>query len=152
MKRILRYVAGGIVILAIGIQFVSTDRANPPIDSTKELTGLPQDVSGMLERACFDCHSNRTVWPWYSHVAPASWLVAADVKEGRRHLNFSEWEGYSVRKRKAKLEDIITEVDKATMPPGQYVLLHGRARLSAEERERIVAWAGGLGDSLAAGK
>ena len=97
---------GGLAVIgaAVALQFVNRpDRTNPPEDPSLTFASqqyVPATVSATLERACYDCHSNRTVWPWYSAIAPVSWLVADDVEEGRKHLNFSEWGTYT-RKRQA---------------------------------------------------
>jgi hypothetical protein len=151
MKNSLKYVAIGVVVLAAGMQLVRPDRTNPRIDPAQDIVGrpaLPQDVQAILERSCFDCHSNRTRWPWYSQVAPASWLVVSDVNEARRHVNFSEWEGYKAGRRVAKLESLIDEVDNGTMPPQTYLVMHGDATLSPAEKDRVVGWAETLSDSL----
>ncbi len=153
MRNVFKYSAIGVVVVAIGIQFVRPERTNPPIDPAKDIVGqssLPPEVRAVLERSCFDCHSNRTRWPWYSQVAPASWLVVNDVNEGRRHLNFSEWEGYKVGRRLSKLESVMGEVNKGGMPLGTYLLLHGDATLSSAERGLVVGWAEALSDSLGA--
>ena len=141
----------GVLIVAVGIQFVRPDRTNPSVDPAKDIVGhpsLPTDVRGVLERSCFDCHSSRTTWPWYSHVAPVSWLVAYDVNEGRKHLNFSEWEGYSAAKQTVKLESVIHEVEEESMPPELYLILHRGAALSPAERERLMEWSEATIDSL----
>ncbi len=151
MRKLVKYLAIGIVVLAIAIQFIRPDRTNPPIDSEKDILGvayLKPDVRAVLERSCFDCHSNRTRWPWYSQVAPVSWLVSDDVQHGRRHLNFSEWKGYKIGKQLSKLESLISEVDKGEMPPKTYLVMHGNAALSANERDLVSGWAESLSDSL----
>jgi hypothetical protein len=153
MRRILKYLAGAAIVVAVGIQAIRPERTNPTSDSTKDITSesaVPDDVKAMLVRSCFDCHSNQTVWPWYSNIAPVSWLVAGDVKEGRKHLNFSEWNGYSTSKRLVKLEALAKEVDKEDMPPEIYTDMHKNAVLTRQDRERIITWAESLGDSLAA--
>jgi hypothetical protein len=153
MRSFFKYLLIGAVIVVVGIQFVRPDRTNPPIDPARDIVGrpsFPPDVHAILERSCFDCHSNRTHWPWYSQVAPASWLVVGDVNEGRKHLNFSEWEGYKTGRQVSKLESLMGEVDKGTMPPGNYVLLHSNAALSAAEKDRILRWAEDVSDSLGA--
>lgn len=153
MRNVFKYSAIGVVVVAIGMQFVRPERTNPPIDPAKDIVGhpsLPANVRAVLERSCFDCHSNRTRWPWYSQVAPASWLVVNDVNEARRHLNFSEWEGYKIGRQLSKLESLMGEVDKGTMPPRTYLLLHGDAALSPAERDLVVGWAEVLSDSLGA--
>ncbi len=153
MRNVVKYSAIGVVVVAIGMQCVRPERTNPPIDPAKDIVGqssLPSDVRAVLERSCFDCHSNRTRWPWYSQVAPASWLVIDDVNQGRKHLNFSEWEGYKIGRRLSKLESLMGQVDRGTMPPKTYLLLHGDAALSATEKTLVSGWAENLSDSLSA--
>jgi hypothetical protein len=153
MKKLFGYAAIAALVIFVGLQFVRPDRSNPRSDPAHDIAAqpaVPGDIKAVLERSCFNCHSNKTTWPWYSAIAPVSWLVAGDVKEGRRHLNFSEWEGYSTGKRIAKLDDLIREVENGTMPPGTYLLMHTEAAPSKEERDRIVDWAGALSDSLGA--
>jgi len=106
-------------------------RTNPAADPGASFDALEKpspQVSAVLERACRDCHSNRTVWPWYSGIAPASWLVAWDVNEGREHLNFSEWSRRGAPK-SGRLEAICAEAREGDMPPWRYTLLHPEARL-----------------------
>jgi hypothetical protein len=153
MRNVLKYSAVAVVAIAIGIQFIRSERTNPPIDPAKDIVGrpyLPANVQAVLERSCFDCHSNRSRWPWYSEVAPASWLVTGDVNEAREHLNFSEWEGYKVGRRLSKLESLMNMLDKGTMPPMTYLMMHGNAVLSAAEKDLVSGWAEDLSDSLAA--
>ncbi len=151
MRNVLKYTAIGIVAVAIGIQFIRPERTNPPIDPAKDIVGqpyLPAHVQAVLERSCFDCHSNRSRWPWYSQVAPVSWLVAGDVNEARKHLNFSEWEGYKAGRRISKLESLMSEVDKGDMPPELYTMMHRDAVLAASDRDLLSGWAEDLSDSL----
>lgn len=128
----------GLGVVLVGIQLVPVARTNPPV--TAEIPA-PDDVKAILERSCWDCHSNETVWPWYSRVAPASWLVAEDVEDGRRHANFSTWDRYDAEERDEVMEDVIDVMEEAEMPLWQYTLLHGEAKLSGGERERLVEWA-----------
>lgn len=86
----------------------------------------------LAQRACFDCHSNETVWPWYSNVAPVSWLVQRDVDEGRHHLNFSDWS------RVRELDDIPYVVSGGEMPPSQFLIMHPEARLTQAEKDALV--------------
>lgn len=126
-----------VLILIIGIQFVPVPRGNPP--ETAPIT-VPGPVRAVLENSCYDCHSNRTEWPWYSRVAPVSWLVYKDVKKGREELNFSEWGEYSDRRRNRKLEEIEEKVADKEMPLKVYLPLHPEARLSAADAERLIEW------------
>jgi hypothetical protein len=108
------------------------DHSNPHVAA--EPPWNAPETRALAERACFDCHSNQTRWPWYSNVAPLSWLVQADVHEGRRDLNFSEWtRGYE------EAQESGQTVRNHEMPPRSYLLLHPQARLSAAEREQLAS-------------
>jgi hypothetical protein len=133
MKRIVIIGAVILVVLFAVLQLVpyGRDRTNPPVVAepkwdaprTRELARL----------ACFDCHSHLTVWPFYARIAPSSWLVFRDVQHGRAYLNFSDWKGWE---RWEKIAEVVTN---GSMPPKQYLLLHPEARLTAAEREELVA-------------
>lgn len=127
-----------IVAVFIAIQFVPAEQSNPPV--TGEIQ-LPDSVSAIIERSCYDCHSNETEWPWYASVAPSSWLVTSDVIEGRDHLNFSEWQSYDLRKQAAMKEEIWEEVDKGKMPLGMYLWTHSEAEVTEDEKQIISQWA-----------
>jgi hypothetical protein len=103
----------------------------------------PPTIVGLLKRACYDCHSNRTRWPWYSFIAPASWVVSRHVIEARRRLNFSEWDAYASDPDTAahKLEEIADQVASRKMAPWYYRAMHPDARLNRSEREALIRWA-----------
>lgn len=128
-----------VVLLVLGIQLVPVPRENPPAVAP---ISVPDDVRMVLENSCNDCHSNLTVWPWYSRVAPVSWLVYRDVKKGRDALNFSEWGEYSDRRRNRKLEEIEEKVADKEMPLKLYVRLHPGAALSVADAETLIEWSG----------
>ena len=94
-----------------------------------------------MRRSCNACHSNETRWPWYASVAPASFLIARDVKDGRKKLNLSVWDSYDEVRKARKKKEIAKEVGSGDMPPWFYVPLHPEAKLSAEDRALIVKWA-----------
>ena len=133
-KRIVRRVLAAGVVLLLLIQAVPYGRAhdNPPV------TGEPAWPSArareLARRACFDCHSHEVVWPWYSHVAPMSWLVQRDVEEAREHLNFSTWD-----RPQKDAHEAAEEVEEGAMPLPKYLWLHPEARLSAAEKAELVA-------------
>ena len=131
-----------LLAIVLAIQFIPVDRSNPPLAG--EIDTFPQ-VQQILERSCFDCHSNSTSWPWYSYVAPVSWLVAHDVEEGREHLNFSEWESYSAEERNDLLGEIWEEVEDGEMPLWFYAPLHPEAKLSDEDKELLWLWSNQTG-------
>jgi len=125
-----------VVVLAVGmlaIQLVpyGRDHTNPPV------TGEPPWDSARTRElarvACFDCHSNETVWPWYSDVAPLSWRLQRHVDEGRAKLNFSEW-GTGEQ----EVDEIVNSVRDGEMPPGDYLLLHPEARLSDADTQALI--------------
>jgi hypothetical protein len=125
-----------IVTILFLAQFIRIDRSNPPVRSDLE-DGATKPI---LHRACYNCHSNETMWPWYSSVAPVSWLLGSDVSEGRSHLNFSEWGTYDSGTRSHKLRNIAEEVQSGDMPPWYYSIVHRDSRLSPSEREQILTW------------
>lgn len=134
----------GLVLVFIGIQFVPNELpavvSNSPGDIIQ--SGIvSQEVAGLLKTSCYSCHSNETIYPWYSYVAPSSWLVSKDVREGREELNFSTWQENDMIKKLGYLDDISSEVGEGRMPMGIYTLMHPSAKLSDEQRELIVTWA-----------
>jgi hypothetical protein len=131
-----------LVVAFVGMQAVRPARTNPPIDEGKVLAAPPQ-VKAILDRSCADCHSSRTVWPWYSNVAPVSWLLVDHVNEGRHELSFSEFGGYTDRKKSHKLQEICEQVEKGEMPLKQYVVLHPDARLSEADKQTLCSWSEG---------
>jgi len=143
MSRTRAWILIVVAVVAIGIQFVPVERSNPAVDPALEVEA---PVAWLLRHACFDCHSQQTVWPWYSRVAPASWLVAHDVSEARHVLNFSVWQQYPARKKSFLAAATVEEIEKGAMPPPQYRWIHRDARVSPEAREWLSAWA----DSLSA--
>ncbi|MET0153110.1 MAG: heme-binding domain-containing protein [Candidatus Binatia bacterium] len=127
----------GLGVLFGLVQLVPVDRTNPAVESD---VAAPGTANGVLRRACYDCHSNETFWPWYSQVAPVSWLLASDVREGRRELNFSLWNTYDPKRRAKKLKETVQEVRDGDMPPWYYVIMHSEAKLSGADRAAIERW------------
>lgn len=127
-----------VVALFILIQFIPVDRSNPPV--TAEINA-PAEVVSIFEHSCYDCHSNKTDWRWYSYVAPVSWLTSHDVKEARGHLNFSEWGTLEAKKQADLQEEIWKEVRKDGMPLKIYTLIHPDTKLSDSQKETIKTWA-----------
>lgn len=135
-----------LVVLAVFflIQFIPADLPAVIEVNDKDIitnNSLPDDISILIRETCYDCHSNETVYPWYSYVAPVSFLVSQDIRMGREHLNFSEWESLSKLDKAEVLDDLVEEVEEGEMPLKKYVFLHPRARLSDKDRERFIVWA-----------
>lgn len=124
-------------LVGVLIQIVPVKRGNPPVES--DLVA-PPEVKATLKRACYDCHSNETVWPWYSKIAPASWLVASDVTEGRGKFNFSSWNQYTPERQAALLTRIRREVRQGDMPPWYYTIKHQDAKLTPAQRLALETW------------
>jgi len=139
VKRGIAVVAGLLAVAVAAVQFVPLEfaRDNPPATATIE---APEEVYRIFRRSCFDCHSNETRWPWYAWVAPASWLVTADVAEARVKLNFSDWEALSDSAKLRRARKIVDEVVEGEMPMWQYLLTHPSARLSPTEIETLRGW------------
>ena len=145
------YLLGLLALLLLGIQLVPNELPEVHIYNSGDLiqSGLvSEDVAALLKTACYDCHSNETQFPWYAKVAPSSWLVAKDVKEGRESLNFSHWEDLNLMQQLGKLDDIAIEVDEGRMPMDIYVKMHREAKLTDAQRRLIVAWAEDTMDRL----
>ncbi len=122
-------------VLFIAAQFVPVNKTNPPV--TKPIAWDSEQTQRLARRACMDCHSNETVWPWYSNIAPVSWVTAGHVRDGRRGLNFSEWM-YSDSQRVKIAQRVDREVRGGGMPDSSYLPLHPEARLSAEEKQQLL--------------
>jgi Haem-binding domain len=130
-----------LLLVAFGvIQFIPIDRSNPPVEAE---IPAPPEVKTVLRSACYDCHSNETTWPWYSYIAPISWLVAHDVHTGRDELNFSTWNRYSTKQQVEKLKETLEEIEEGEMPPWFYMAVHRDIELSAHEQDVLKTWARG---------
>ena len=144
MKKIIKIVFIVLVLGFIAIQFFnrpdkSTTAEVTPGHITKVMT-IPANVESILKRSCFDCHSNHTVWPWYTAVAPVSWLVADDVVKGRKKMNFSEWAKIPDSKKEARLNEICEQINAGEMPLPKYLYIHGDAKLSQADKDILCKW------------
>lgn len=128
-----------VIVPLLLIQFITVEKKNPPIDSSLELSA-PPEVMSILKNSCYDCHSNETKWPFYSSIAPVSWLVARDVEFGRDDLNFSEWENLSEGDKDHAKKEIIEEISRETMPIPIYIFTHPSASLSKEDKLLLKNW------------
>jgi cytochrome c5 len=143
LNQLLKVSLVALTALFIALQFSRPAKTNPASDPALSLQAhaqVPNEVSAIFDRACRDCHSNETNWPWYSRIAPVSWLVADDVRIGRQQLNFSEWGRYNTRQVENKLEEICAVVQAGAMPPKKYTLAHPQAKLSDSDVKAVCAW------------
>ena len=142
-KTQLKRIVLALALLMILVQLLPVDISNPtvqPANSIYAVEAVPDNVRAIFDSSCNNCHSNQTRWPWYSHVAPLSWIVAHDVHRGRSLMNFSVWGTYTQKKRDEKLEDICDQLMNGDMPDGKYLLVHRNARLSEEQKENVCRW------------
>ena len=142
MSRRWMQAAAVLVVVFVAAQFVSPQRANPPIDPSRAIqahAGTSSELVAILDRSCADCHSYKTVWPSYTHIAPVSFLYAYAVAEGRKAVNFSEWAAYPPERQRELLSLACQDVSRGKMPGSAWTLLHPEARLSARDIETICA-------------
>lgn len=133
--------------LIVGIQLIRPARTNPPVKQSHTLEAVvfvPPQIESILQRGCYDCHSDRTSWPWYSNVAPVSWFVIDHVDSGRRHVNFSEWLRRDTKNpaeyTRERFQAICRQVQTHDMPLTSYLLVHRAAKLSQDDIETICQW------------
>lgn len=131
-----------LVVLVI-IQFFRPAKNIATAKSANDITAriaVPADVQGILNKACYDCHSNNTRYPWYAEVQPVAWWLNGHIQDGKRHLNFSEFFSYPLRKQYKKLDETAEMVKEGEMPLKSYTLIHKDADLTQAEKEKLTAW------------
>ncbi|MGC4023391.1 MAG: heme-binding domain-containing protein [Cyclobacteriaceae bacterium] len=137
-----------ILAVLVVIQFIRPARNNGEIEGANSISKkytVPDNVQSILKQSCYDCHSNKTNYPWYTNVQPIGWWIQfSHVNDGKRHLNFSEFATYPEKKAKHKLEEIVDEIKEGGMPLGSYTFIHQDAVLSAEQAQVLMNWAEGL--------
>jgi len=142
MSRQLKQVAVAFVVVFVAAQLVRPERANPATDPTRTIAarvGAGNALVPILDRACGDCHSNHTAWPWYTNVAPLSWLMVYGVREGRAAVNFSEWAAYPPERQRQLLDASCHDATTGKMPDHLWTTLHPEARLSTQDIDTICA-------------
>ena len=133
IKKVILGVFIGLIVGGILIQFLpyGHEHTNPPVIGEPQWDS--QQTRDLVTRACYDCHSNQTTWPWYSNVAPISWLIQHDVEEGRSRLNFTEW-----NQPQREVDNAARQVQRGTMPQWYYVFLHPTANLTPDEKQALI--------------
>ena len=130
-----------VVAIVLVIQVIPVERnvsTVPPGQSFEKTEKVPANVAAILKVSCYDCHSNNSRYPWYSVLQPGAWFMAQHIKKGKEELNFDEFNNYSKRRKKAKIKSIISQIEKDEMPLKSYRMMHGNARLSADEKKELL--------------
>jgi hypothetical protein len=141
-----------LVVLVI-IQFFRPKKNISTTNSTNDITTIatvPGDVQTILNKACYDCHSNNTRYPWYAEIQPVAWWLNDHVQDGKKHLNYSDFASYPLRKQYKKLDETIEMVKEGEMPLSSYTLIHKDADLTADERGKLTTWASSVMDNMKA--
>ncbi|WP_130735620.1 heme-binding domain-containing protein [Flavobacterium sp. J27] len=139
MKKILLL----LLVAFIVIQFFQIDKNNPPVDQNQDFITMykPTDeIASKIKASCYDCHSNESKYPWYSNIQPVGWFLKNHIEDGKRHLNFSEFETYSPKKQAHKLEESYELIEKGEMPLSSYTLIHKDAVLTEAEQTTLIAY------------
>ncbi len=137
----------GLLVVLVIMQFIRPERNTATAESATDIRTkytVPDDVNRILQKACNDCHSNNTVYPWYSNIQPIGWWLQNHVKEGKAELNFSEFAAYTNKKAAHKMEEVVEMVEKGEMPLESYTIAHKDAKLTNEEKATLVTWAKAL--------
>jgi Haem-binding domain len=141
MKKKLKWFFVAFIVGLGLLQFTNPARTNPPVvNDLLAANPPPPHVAALLHAACYDCHSHETKWPWYSRIAPMSWLIAKDVIEGRENLNFSEWPANQPARAAKRLANMSEQIDYLEMPPKKYTAIHVDARLTESQRKELTGW------------
>lgn len=139
----LKKIGIGLVIILALMQFKQIDKINPEYNEAEDFITITQpseEIATLIKAACYDCHSHQAKYPWYSNVAPISWMVEHHIEEGREHLNFSKWGSYDTKKANHKLEECIEEIEEGEMPMKPYVVMHSEAKMSKEQKKALMAF------------
>jgi len=139
----LKKIGIGLVIILALMQFKQIDKTNPEYNEAEDFITITQpseEIATLIKAACYDCHSHQAKYPWYSNVAPISWMVEHHIEEGREHLNFSKWGSYDTKKANHKLEECIEEIEEGEMPMKPYVVMHSEAKMSKEQKKALMAF------------
>ena len=142
MKKILKYVAILALLAFVVMQFIRPDKNSEGYETVmafEKETKPSTQLAAVLKENCYDCHSAQTRYPWYSEIAPASYWLRDHIKNGHKHFNVSEWEGYSVKKKEHKLEELVEMVEEGEMPLDSYTWIHGK--LEEGDKELMLQWA-----------
>lgn len=143
MSKTFKIIIIVLFVAFIAIQFIRPDFTNPPLiagQTLEENIQVPDNVKAILKTSCNDCHSNTTVYPWYSNIQPSAWFLKSHIDDGRKELNFSDWKTYDAKKQRRKLAEVCEEIQAKMMPLPSYLWIHWDAKLSDEQIKIICDW------------
>lgn len=140
------YIKLGVAVMVCLLlsQFFQPEDNSGDYESVKSFlveTNVNSNIESILKKACFDCHTDKTVYPWYGKITPINYLISHHVKEGKEHINFSNWNNYSLDKKEHKMEELYEEVEEKHMPLKSYKTFHSDAKLSSNEIDDLIHWA-----------
>ncbi len=153
MKKILKIAAVVLVAAFVVGQFIRPNFSNPPIvpgETLEDSTAVPAEVQMVLARSCSDCHSNKTLYPWYSKITPFNWFLADHIEDGRKEMNFSVWNTYTPKRKLKKLEEMGEQLERKDMPLPSYLWIHRDAVLSEDQSKLLRDWADGEAQTIKA--
>ncbi len=153
MKKILRYSALFLLAALIVIQFFRPEKNKQEGEAVNHISkafAIPDDVTIILKKACYDCHSNNTRYPWYANIQPVAWWLASHINDAKKELNLSEFANYNLRRQYRKMEEVIDEVKEGKMPLNSYTWIHKDAKLTEDEKAKITGWAQSVMDTMKA--
>ncbi len=143
MKKAIKIFVIALFAVFIILQFIRPARNNPAVieaETLESAAAVPEDVEAILTRSCSDCHTNKTVYPWYSNISPFNRFLAGHIDEGRRELNFSVWNTYEKRRKNRKLDAVCEQITDREMPLPSYLWIHRDAELSDEDIKVLCDW------------
>ena len=141
--KILKKIGYSLLFVLIIAQFFGPEKNDGDITTVTDFlaeTNPPEDVKRILKTTCFDCHSNKTTYPWYNSITPVNYWLEEHIKDGKKHLNFSKWSTYSLKKKEHKMDELHEEVEEGEMPLNSYTWTHAEANLTPKQMKAVVAW------------
>ena len=141
--KILKKIGYSLLFVLIIAQFFGPEKNDGDITTVTDFlaeTNPPEDVKRILKTTCFDCHSNKTTYPWYNSITPVNYWLEEHIKDGKKHLNFSKWSTYSLKKKEHKMDELHEEVEEGEMPLNSYTWTHSEANLTPAQIAAVVAW------------
>lgn len=142
-KLSLKRIGIAFIVLFIVIQVFRINKTITPVNEQTDFMAVTQtnpEVAMILKNACYDCHSNQPTYPWYTSVAPVSWWIKNHINEGSKHLNFSIWQTYTVKRKDHKLEECVEMIEEGEMPMNSYTWMHPEAKLTDAQKQLLIDW------------